>query len=138
MISYRSIWWALIATFALLSTSCRSERGDVDDGAEVDGSFFSLELPLDIAGTSLKAMALRAGEEEEGNAQNAALRENKIAYGEYFLFKSDGTLFTHGKLSEVTDQKAIARVPYTMAEQLQGNEYDIVVVANYQNGQNGT
>lgn len=138
MISYRSIWWALIAAFALLSTSCRSERGDVDDGAEVDGSFFSLELPLDIAGTSLKAMALRAGEEEEGNAQNAALRENKIEYGEYFLFKSDGTLFTHGKLSEVTDQKAIARVPYTMAEQLQGNEYDIVVVANYQNGQNGT
>ena len=59
MISYRSIWWALIAAFALLSTSCRSERGDVDDGAEVDGSFFSLELPLDIAGTSLKAMALR-------------------------------------------------------------------------------
>lgn len=138
MISYRSIWWALIAAFALLSTSCRSERGDVDDGAEVDGSFFSLELPLDIAGTSLKAMALRAGEEEEGNAQNAALRENKIEYGEYFLFKSDGKLFTHGKLSEVTDQKAIARVPYTMAEQLQGNEYDIVVVANYQNGQNGT
>lgn len=138
MISYRSIWWALIAAFALLSASCRSERGDVDDGTEADGSFFSLELPLDIAGTSLKAMALRAGETEPGNAQNADLRENKIGYGEYFLFKSDGTLFTHGKLSEVTDQKAIARVPYTMAEQLQGNEYDIVVVANYQNGQAGT
>lgn len=138
MISYRSIWWALIAAFALLSTSCRSERGDVDDGTEVDGSYISLELPLDIAGTSLKAMALRAGETEPGNAQNPDLRENKIEYGEYFLFKSDGKLFTHGKLSEVTDQKAIARVPYTMAEQLQGNEYDIVVVANYQNGQNGT
>lgn len=138
MISYRSIWWALIATFALLSAACRSERGDVDDGTEVDGSFFSLELPLDIAGTSLKAMALRAGETEAGNAQNAALRENKIGHGEYFLFKSDGTLFTRGKLSEVTDQKAIARIPYIMAEQLQGNEYDIVVVANYQNGQNGT
>lgn len=138
LISYRSIWWALIATFALLSAACRSERGDVDDGTEVDGSFVSLELPLDIAGTSLKAMALRAGETEPGNAQNPALQENKIGYGEYFLFKSDGTLFTRGKLSEVTDQKAIARVPYTMAEQLQGNEYDIVVVANYQDGQNGS
>lgn len=138
MISYRSIWWALIATFALLSTACRSERSDVDDGTEADGSFFSLELPLDIAGTSLKAMTLRAGETEPGNAQNSELRENKIEHGEYFLFKPDGTLFTRGKLSEVTDQKAIARVPYTMAEQLQGNEYDIVVVANYQNGQNGT
>ena len=137
MISYRSIWWALIATFALLSTACRSERSDVDDGTEVDGSFVSLELPLDIAGTSLKAMTLRAGETEPGNAQNSELRENKIEHGEYFLFKPDGTLFTRGKLSEVTDQKAIARVPYTMAEQLQGNEYDIVVVANYQNGQNG-
>lgn len=138
MISYRSIWWALIAAFALLSASCRSERGDVDDGTGADGSFVSLELPLDIAGTSLKAMALRAGETEPGNAQNADLRENKIEYGEYFLFKSDGTLFTRGKLSEVTDQKAIARVPYTMADKLQDNEYDIVVVANYQNGQAGS
>lgn len=138
MISYRSIWWALIATFALLSAACRSERGDVDDGTEVDGSFVSLELPLDIAGTSLKAMALRAGETEPGNAQNPALRENKIEYGEYFLFKPDGTLFTHGKLSDVTDQKAIARVPYTMADQLQGQDLDVVVVANYQNGQAGS
>ncbi|WP_297717312.1 hypothetical protein [uncultured Porphyromonas sp.] len=137
LISYRSIWWALIATFALLSTACRSERSDVDDGTEVDGSFVSLELPLDIAGTSLKAMALRAGETEAGNAQNAALRENMIGHGEYFLFNPDGTLFTRGKLSDVTDQKAIARVPYTMAKQLQGIEYDIVVVANYQNGQAG-
>lgn len=138
MISYRSIWWALIATFALLSASCRSELGGVDDGTEVDGSHISLELPLDIAGTSLKAVTLRAGETEPGNAQNPALRENKIGYGEYFLFESDGKLFTRGKLSEVTDQKAIARVSNTMAEQLQGKEYDIVVVANYQNGQNGT
>lgn len=138
LISYRSIWWALIAAFALLSTACRSERGDVDDGTEVDGSFVSLELPLDIAGTSLKAMTLRAGETEPGNAQNPALRENKIEYGEYFLFKPDGTLFTHGKLSDVTDQKAIARVPYTMADQLQGQDLDVVVVANYQNGQAGS
>lgn len=137
LISYRSIWWALIATFALLSAACRSERGDVDDGTEVDGSFVSLELPLDITGTSLKAMALRADGTELGNAQNAALRENKIEYGEYFLFKPDGTLFTRGKLSDVTDQKAIARVPYTMAEQLQGQDLDVVVVANYQNGQAG-
>lgn len=122
---------ALILAIALLSTACRSDRSEIEDDSAVDGSYVSLELPFDIAGTSLKAMALRAGETEPGNAQNAALRENKIEYGEYFLFKSDGSLFIRGKLSKVTDQNAIARIPYDSAEKLQGQNLDVVVVVNY-------
>lgn len=130
--TYRpSIVLALILAIALLSTACRSDRSEIEDDSAVDGSYVSLELPFDIAGTSLKAMALRAGETEPGNAQNAALRENKIEYGEYFLFKSDGSLFIRGKLSKVTDQNAIARIPYDSAEKLQGQNLDVVVVVNY-------